>query len=325
MLDTLHAYEERFAMSYRIVFRAAALLMAAAVASTLHAATPAAHPAASAMAPVQAGTLKVERHGSAGRPVILIPGLAGGPWVWKDTIADLEKTHVVYAVTLAGFDGTPAPSADGNWMDRADDSLADFIRQNHIDKPVIVGHSLGGTLALRFAGRHPELTGAVVAVDGLPIFPGMERVTAEQRAAIAASLKAKTESATPDEFKAQQLAYMQAIGTLDPATAARVAPLNARSDQKAVARYMAEDAGADFRPELKAATAPILEITAYSDKDAQAGPMKITQDQKVAYYTALLADAPNARVIALAPSRHYVMLDQPVAFGKALNDFIGAH
>lgn len=308
-------------MSYRIVFRAAALLMAAAAASTLHAATP----APSALHATTVGTLSVERHGTAGRPVILIPGLAGGPWVWTDTIADLEKSHVVYAVTLAGFNGTTAPSADGNWMDRADASLAEFIQKNHLDRPILVGHSLGGTLALRFAGRHPDLTGGVVAVDGLPIFPGMERVSPEQRAAIAAQLKAKTEGATPDEFKAQQLAYMQTVGTLDPKTAERVAPLNARSDQKAVARYMAEDAGADYRPELKAAKAPILEITAYSEKDAQMGPMKITQEQKVAYYSALLADAPNARVIALAPSRHYVMLDQPAAFGKALNDFIEAH
>lgn len=317
-------------MSYRIVtvLRAAALLMAACAASTLHAAPAApAAPAAVAVSPAsqQVGTLKVERHGQAGRPVILIPGLAGGPWVWKDTIADLETSHVVYTVTLAGFDGTPAPSADGNWMDRADASLAQFITQNHLDKPIIVGHSLGGTLALRFAGRHPGLTGGVVAVDGLPIFPGMERVTPAQRAAIAAQLKAKTEGATPDEFKSQQLAYMQGIGTLDPATAERVAPLNARSDQKAVARYMAEDAGADYRADLKTATAPILEITAFADKDAQMGPVKITQAQKVAYYRSLLADAPHVDVIALAPSRHYVMLDQPAAFGKALNDFIGAH
>jgi len=323
VLDTLHANERGSNMSYRIVLRAAALLMAACAASTLHAATPATAKATNHA--VQAGTLTVERHGTSGTPVFLIPGLAGGPWVWKDTIADLEKRHVVYAVTLAGFDGTPAPSADGNWMDRADASLAQYIEQNHIDKPILVGHSLGGTLALRFAGRHPDLTRGVVAVDGLPIFPGMERVTPEQRAGIAAQLKAKTEGASPDEFKAQQLAYMQNIGTLDAATAERVAPLNARSDQKAVARYMAEDAGADFRPDLKAAKAPILEITAFAEQDSQMGPMKITQEQKVAYYQSLLADAPQAKVIALAPSRHYVMLDQPAAFGKALNAFIEAH
>lgn len=307
-------------MSYRIIFRLAALAMAACAASTLHAAT-----APSVAAPFEVGTLKVEQHGHGGRTIILVPGLAGGPWVWKDTIADLSPHNTVYAVTLAGFDGMPAPSADGNWMDRADASLAQLIQEKHLGKPVLVGHSLGATLSLRFAGRHPDLTGGVVAVDGLPVFPGMERVSPEQRTAIAAGMRAQFESATPDVFKAQQLQYMQKIGTLDPKIAEKVAPLNGRSDQKAVARYAAEDAGADYRDDLKSATAPILEIAPYSEADAAQGPVKLTEAQKVAYYQSLLANAPNAKVIAIAPSRHYVMLDQPKAFEKALNDFIEAH
>ena len=112
------------------------------------------------------GTLKVERHGDHGRPVILIPGLEGGPWVWERTIGALQKDHVVYAVTLAGFDGMPAPAGGGNLLDRADTSLKQLIEQRKIDKPVLVGHSLGGTLALRFAGEHPQMISGVVAVDG---------------------------------------------------------------------------------------------------------------------------------------------------------------
>ena len=133
------------------------------------------------------------------------------------------------------------------------------------------------------------------------------------------------EAATPDAFKAQQLGYMQKIGSLDPAIAERVAPLNARSDQKAVARYMAEDAGADFRPVLKNARLPILEISPYNAPDFSQGPMKMSEQQKAAYYASLLADAPDAKVISIGPSRHYVMLDQPVAFQKALADFIQTH
>ncbi|MDY1549025.1 alpha/beta fold hydrolase [Luteibacter sahnii] len=303
-------------MSHRIIRRLATLALTACALSTLHAAD----------APSwQVDTLKVERHGSGGHAVILIPGLAGGAWVWKDTVADLEKRDTVYVVTLAGFDGTSPPSGDGQWLDRADDALARLIADRHIAHPILVGHSLGGTLALRFAGRHPDLVGGVVAVDGLPVFPGMERVDATQRAAIAGGLRAQMESATPEAFQAQQLQYMKSVGTLDPSIAERVAPLNARSDRKAVARYMAEDVGADFRPDLKAAKAPILEIMPYSQADANAGPVKLTQAQKTAYYASLLADAPNARVVPIAPSRHYVMLDQPATFLKTLNAFIEAH
>jgi pimeloyl-ACP methyl ester carboxylesterase len=105
------------------------------------------------------GTLQVQRYGDHGRPVILIPGLECGPWVWQRTIAGLEKDHVVYAVTLAGFDGVPAPAPDakaGTLLDRADASLLELIQQKHIDKPVLVGHSIGGTLSLRFAGEHAK-------------------------------------------------------------------------------------------------------------------------------------------------------------------------
>ncbi|MET0617468.1 MAG: alpha/beta hydrolase [Luteibacter sp.] len=319
-------------MSYRVMFRLAALGMAVCAAATLHATSPTLAGSAPAIlaAPAPAetftvGTLKVERFGATGSPVVLIPGLAGGSWVWSGTIAALSPSHRVYAVTLAGFDGTPAPTAEGNWLDRADASLADLLGRPDLRKAVLVGHSLGGTLALRFAGRHPELPGGIVAVDGLPVFPGMERVSPEQRAAIAGGLRAQLESASPEAFKAQQLGYMQQIGTRDKAIAGRVAPLNARSDQKAVARYMAEDAGADFRPALKQATAPILEIVPYDAEDAAAGPMKMSQAQKTAYYASLLADAPGARTLAIAPSRHYVMLDQPAAFQRALADFIRAH
>jgi len=44
----------------------------------------------------QVGTLKVERLGTQGSPIILIPGLEGGPWVWQQTIAQLQDKHVVY-------------------------------------------------------------------------------------------------------------------------------------------------------------------------------------------------------------------------------------
>ncbi|WP_426687920.1 alpha/beta fold hydrolase [Rhodanobacter ginsengiterrae] len=272
--------------------------------------------------PTVTGTLKVERHGDHGRAVILIPGLQGGPWVWQQTIAQLQKDHVVYAVTLAGFDGMPAPAAGGDLFDRADASLKELIEQRKIDRPVLVGHSLGGTLALRFAGEHPELISGVVAVDGLPIFPGMERVGAEQRKAMAAQMQQQMGAATPEQFRAQSLGYMQKIGVIDPQLAARYAPMNARSDIKASAEYMAEDLASDGRAGLKNANVPILEISPYNAPDFSTPPMVMSEAQKTAYYQSLLANAPNAKVVSISPSRHFVMLDQPAKFQQALDHFL---
>lgn len=268
------------------------------------------------------GTLKVERHGNHGRPVILIPGLEGGPWVWQRTISHLQKNHVVYAVTLAGFDGVPAPADGGNLFDRADASLLQLIRQDKIDKPVLVGHSLGGTLALRFAGEHADLISGVAAVDGLPIFPGMERVEVEQRQAMAARMRQQMAAATAPQFQVQALQYMQQIGLVDQQLAARYAPMNARSDIKASAQYMAEDLAFDGRASLRRANVPILEVSPYYAPDFSKPPMVMSEAQKMAYYRSLLANAPDATVVSISPSRHYAMLDQPVKFQQVLDGFL---
>ena len=268
------------------------------------------------------GTLRVERHGDHGRPIILIPGLEGGSWVWQQAIDHLRKAHVVYAVTLAGFDGIPAPAEGGSLFDRADASLLQLIRQEKIARPVLVGHSLGGTLALHFAGEHARLISGVVAVDGLPVFPGMDRLDPKQRAAVAAQTREKMAQLTPEQFKEQALVYMQHIGVIDPQLAARYAPMNARSDIKATAEYMADDLASDLRPGLKNANVPILEISPYNAPDFSQPPMPMSEAQKTAYYQSLLANAPNAKVVSISPSRHYVMLDQPAKFQQVLDDFL---
>lgn len=278
------------------------------------------------------GTLQVQRHGDHGRPVILIPGLECGPWVWQRTIADLEKDHVVYAVTLAGFDGVPPPAPDakaGTLLDRADASLLQLIETKHIDKPVLVGHSIGGTLSLRFAGEHAKLLSGVVAVDGLPVFPNMDRMSAAQRQAAAAQVQAHVGAMTPAQFKAAALPYMQHIGVIDPNEAARVAPLVGRSDAKATAEYMAADMAADYRPGLKQANVPIMEVVPYYASDARQYAAMRKQPvpdaaQKAAYYQSLLANAPKAKVVSVSPSRHFVMLDQPVKFQQTLDGFLKA-
>src|SRR6185312_1790621 len=52
------------------------------------------------------GSIHVSQYGTAGKPLIFIPGLSCGPWSWSEQIAKFSKDHTVYALTLTGFDGT---------------------------------------------------------------------------------------------------------------------------------------------------------------------------------------------------------------------------
>lgn len=264
------------------------------------------------------GTLRVQQYGDHGRPLILVPGLGSGAWVWKDMIAHFKHDHVIYAVTLAGFDGVPAPKKDDHLFDEADASLLKLIQQRHIDKPVLIGHSLGGTLAIRFAEEHSDLLAGVVAVDGLPVFPMFARMTPDQRKAAAARMGAQIANATPAQFKAGQIGFMKHVGVIDPAMAEQYGKLQARSNPAATAKYLVADTSADYRPDLDKIHVPLLEIMPYYAKDA-----RYTKKDTVAFYQQLLARAPQAKVVPISPSRHFVMLDQPAKFRHVIAEFLG--
>jgi pimeloyl-ACP methyl ester carboxylesterase len=277
-----------------------------------------AHAAEASTSSFDVGTLHVERQGEQGAPIILIPGLASGAWVWKDTIAALKAEHRVYAVTLPGFDGRPA--VKGDLLAQATEALHQLIVTQKLDKPVLIGHSLGGTLSLLYATAHSNEIGGVVAIDGLPVFPSTEGVPAAQRPALAERVRAQFSAPTQAAFEAQQLQYMKAIGVVDADKAAAVAKLTSRSDRGAVADYAAAVMALDLRPQLAAIRVPVLEISPYLASDYAA--LSISEDAKRGYYRMLLDGVPQLEVVSIPQSRHFAMIDQPQALNDAIAKFL---
>lgn len=266
----------------------------------------------------ESGALLVERHGARGRPVILIPGLASGPWVWQQTIQQFKDNYTVYVVTLPGFDGRPAPS--GAPFEGARAALRDLIAQRKLDKPVLVGHSLGGTLALAVAEDLGGRIGGVVAIDGLPVFPGTENMPPEQRPQAAVNVRTRMAEARPEAFADQQRQYMRGQGVLDIGKADDITPLLLRSDREAVGAYVADLLALDLRPDLEKITAPVLLIAPYYEYDAMQDGMSMAA--KVEHYRSLLEGAPSVEVAPIAPARHFVMIDQPLALAGQLKRFL---
>lgn len=275
---------------------------------------------ASAPAPAErfeVGGMLVERHGERGRPMILVPGLASGPWAWQGMVDKFKGEHVLYVVTPAGFNGRPAQAGDP--VAATLQALKDLIARRELKAPVLVGHSMGGTLAIALAQDEPGLVGGVVAIDGLPVFPGTEQVPKEQRMQMAAGAKARSAGMTRPMFDAQQKNYMRTIGSIDMARADDMARMSSASDPAAVTEYMAGLLALDLRGKLAAIKAPVLVIAPYYGPDmVQAN---ISEAQKVEYYTSLMAGTPRLKVISVAPARHFAMIDQPEAVADAIRDF----
>lgn len=264
------------------------------------------------------GTLLVQRHGERGTPIVLIPGLASGAWVWQDTVRQLQDSHVVYVVTLAGFDGRPAVT--GELMKQALLSLKGLILTQKLDRPVLIGHSLGGVLSMALAQNEPRLVSGVISIDGLPVFPGTETMPAEQRPAMVKSVTSEMSGLGREQFAAQQLQYMRGIGVIDPAMAERLAKLSSRSDPAATAEYMAETLMIDLRPNLARISVPVLLMSPYNATDGAA--RNLSEAAKTAYYQSLMAGTPRLEVVSISPARHFAMFDQPGLVREAIAGFL---
>src|SRR3569623_363961 len=139
-----------------------ALLLALATPVLLGPATPVA--AAAAFAPTR---FAVEVIGS-GPDVILIPGLTASKNVWRPAVAAVPG-YRYHIIQVAGFAGAPARGNEqGAVVAPLADEIARYIAANRLDHPAVVGHSMGGTLALMIAARYPARVGKVMVVDMLP-------------------------------------------------------------------------------------------------------------------------------------------------------------
>lgn len=101
-----------------------------------------------------------------GQPIILIPGLSCSGEVWHETVERYKKDYKCHVLTLAGFAGQP-PIQSEKFLETVCDELASYIRQQKLNKPIVVGHSLGGFVGMWLGAKEPDLVGALVIVEKL--------------------------------------------------------------------------------------------------------------------------------------------------------------
>jgi len=256
---------------------------------------------------------EVERSGVAGAPALmLIPGLATPGEVWDDTISELGRAADIYTITAAGFGDVPAVG-EGVFLEPLIAELAAYLDAGDLDALTIVGHSMGGQIALQLAALRPDRVAQVIVVDSAPFFARLfnPAVTAEQAAQYGQMMAAQMAGMPRESYLAMSRQGL-AIQSISPAGQARVMGWMERADQGAVARAMGEVAGGDFSPVLPGVLAEVTVLVAW----AEGSPL--TADQLLAVYQAQYASVPDAQVHIIADSRHFIMLDQPAAFLDAV-------
>lgn len=95
-------------------------------------------------------TLHYEEHGN-GTPLLLLHGLGESTFTWHEILPALASNHRVIALDLKGFGRSDKPDDDAYSADDQAALVARFILERGLSDLTLIGHSFGGTVALRTA------------------------------------------------------------------------------------------------------------------------------------------------------------------------------
>jgi pimeloyl-ACP methyl ester carboxylesterase len=251
-----------------------------------------------------------------GKPMILIPGLACGGDVWNTTVDHYKKDFKCYVLTLPGFAGQPPIAAP--ILPKVRDEIIDYITDNHLEKPVLIGHSLGGTMVLWIAATAPDKVGKLVAVDGVPYLPSFIEPTAKPETikSQAEMIRKMMASQSQSAFAASEKGFLSTMIT-SPKDVETVDKTSSLSDPKSVGEAMAEMYSNDLRPLMSNIRVPVLEVGegAYATTDN-------LKKANLEAYEAQLHLIPTHSLKVSNKSRHFIMLDDPDFFFKEIDDFL---
>lgn len=254
-----------------------------------------------------------------GPDVILVPGLSSSRSIWEPTAKALEGRYRVHLVQVAGFAGAPvAGNAEGKISAGVAEGLAGYIRAKGLKAPALIGHSMGGSIGLMLAARHPDLVGKLMVVD---MFPNLAvayfgpAATPDVVAKQAAAMRERMTTQPADAYKAaraQVVAMMVATEGARPAVVDQVLA----SDRDVSGRAMEELLTTDLTPELASITAPTTVVHAWSKASpAPAAAMD-------GWYQAAYATLKDVKLVRIDDSAHFIMIDQPARLQAEVETFL---
>jgi pimeloyl-ACP methyl ester carboxylesterase len=248
-------------------------------------------------------------------PVVFLHGITGHARTWDDEARLLaERYHVLVLDQRGHGDSDPAP--DGDYSDAALlGDLEAFVDALGLARLTLVALSLGGRVAMNYAGRHPERVERLVVVDIGPEIAPAGRARVSQMMA-----------AAPERFETLEdvVAYQRASNPLYAEAMLRhrarhaVRPLPTggftwkydRALRDAI-RQGRLRAPADLWPQWRAIQCPTLLVRgAASDVLSEETAKR------------MLEELPSARLTVVPDAGHTVPGDQPAVFQALLREFL---
>ena len=245
----------------------------------------------------------------AGEPLVLIHGLATTARIWSAVTPLLAPTRQVVTLDLPGF-GASAPAGPGFDLERVAERIARGLAARGVRAPFdLVGHSLGGAVALMLAARRPRLVRRLVLVAPAGLMPVRWPAPAIL-AALAPGWHAARRQAAPlaacSWGRRLLLAFTAADGGDLTRAQARLI-IDASAEARRTGAALRTVVSADLRPQLGAGRVPLGLLWGSADWTIPVGGA-----------AALLRARPDAQLEIVERAGHVVMLERPAEFVAAL-------
>lgn len=276
---------------------------------------PLAHAAA---APFASDRITVRTEGT-GPDVILIPGLNSSPRAWATTVAAVPG-YRYHFVQIRGFAGVPTDSKDksGNVAAPVAEEIARYINTSGLKKPAVIGHSMGGTIGLMLAARHPDALSRLMVVDMIPYLGAMFAAPGAKPAQIDEVGDRIAAGMRGADATQREKAANDTISGMVNNVAMRPAAIkdSIDSDPEVSARAFRELIVTNLVPELNKITVPVT-VLYVQPKGAGGSP-----EQFDAVYKNVYAPVKQVTLKRIPDSAHFIMWDQPERFQSEVAGFL---
>jgi len=258
-----------------------------------------------------------------GPDVILIPGLASTGEVWRRTADRLDDDYRVHVVSIRGFGDVPAgANTTGALVAPVASEVRRYIAQARLDRPAIIGHSMGGLVALRAAAdagrdRRGAAVGRVMVVDATPFFPSLisPGATVGDVEPIARIAYQALLFLGDEALRAQGTALGDQLGGASNSVFSAAGWQG--GDRAVLAQGLYEVMTTDLRSRLPDISAPVTVVYGWSADD------RSPRSHLDGLFQAGYRNLPRpARFERIEGAEHMVMIDQPGRFLAAVDRFL---
>ena len=261
----------------------------------------------------QTNAFKVEITGK-GKPVILIPGYSCSGEVWKETVAHLKDRYECHVITIAGYAGVP--KLDTPVLKTVRNELIRYVQIKKLNKPMLIGHSLGAFMSLWVSSEAPDLFGKIICVDGLPFYSALQDTTAnadvlKKNPQLDPETVAKNFEMLPAENYVTNMTGAMLYQVNDTARAKQIATWSYQGDRRTLGYTIVELSTTDLSEYIANIKQPVLVLGSIYGTEANSHVILNHQYRKV----------PN-KTIEVANSKHFIMYDVPDWFYAKVDAFL---